>query len=43
MSYSEYSQHVEQQTTPVCVEDAFYVAPTEHWELSDFDDIVRAD
>jgi len=40
MSYREYADHIENQAASIPVEDAFHVAPTDHWELSDFDDIL---
>jgi len=42
MSYSDYAQHIEEQSTSIQVEDAFYMAPTEQWELADFEDILES-
>ena len=41
MSYSEFAEHTETQPTSILVEETFHVAPTEHWELSDFEDILK--
>ena len=40
MSYSEYASCIEEKKDAGRVEDAYYLAPIEHWELSDFDDIL---
>lgn len=42
MSYSEYAEHIDEHPTSIHVEDAFYAAPTEQWELSDFEDILQS-
>ena len=42
MSYSEYAERIEEQSTSIIVDDAFYVAPTEQWELTDFEDILQS-
>lgn len=43
MNYREYADHIDADAASVNVEEDFYVAPTEHWELADFEDIVAAD
>ena len=40
MNDREYAEHVEEYSTSAHIDEAYFVAPAEAWELSDFEDIV---
>lgn len=42
MSFSDYQERIEEPAAAVIIDEAFYVAPTEQWELSDFEDLIPA-
>jgi hypothetical protein len=40
MSYTEYAEQIEENSMSTCIEDTYYMAQLEQWELSDFEDML---
>jgi hypothetical protein len=40
MSDSDYAEQIEEQAAATPIDDAFYVAQIDQWDIADFEDIL---